>query len=262
MLEYDIQRLWLEDWDRSGWDRYFPAEGRFVWHALCDAARRDHVGGLGHALAAYLSDNYPVVEVDADRIVDFPLLVPIPRKSRRRIERLLCSAGHGYPETIGEVAHIGVELGLYHCYRTRGRTHWRAAPALPLPAEVFPLSLRQQQREDRLRWTTAAGFLSPEIVALLHRDGRPTKVVTSIERLSVRLDQDTVTVREGLSCLVDSGDRAGWPGTDMRAYAYDSAGRLRVASVDRLDTDEPCVLQPNWRRLSRRFRCAKGAPVA
>ena len=262
MLDDDIQRLWRADWDRSGWSRYFPAEGRFVWHALCNAAQQRHAGSLGRTLVAYLAQQYPDIDIDAVRIMDFPLLVPVTRRSRRRIQRHLNALGHAYPCTIGEVASVGERLGLYRQYRTRGQTHWRPSPALPLPAEVLTLSSRQQQHEDHLRWRAAAGFLGQEIVSLLNEDGRPARTVTSIERLAVRLDHDTITVREGLCCLMDGDSRTAWGGVDMRAYVYDASGRLRPSHVDGLDGDEPFVLQANWRRLSRRYHLAKTARVA
>lgn len=251
MLYDDAQLTLLMDWDRSGWCRFLPFEGRVLWDVFCDATTFDIDGDVEALVDWHLRTKYPPMTLDVAGLLDAPLQYRRGWAAQRRLERLFAKAGHCYPRTARDIVDVGVALGLYQCYKRGSVIRWRAPAALPLPAEVLPMTPRQRAREDAHRWDVAAGYPAARIAELLLEDGASAETVTSISHLATCLEEDTESIRQGLIYLCAPAFERPWRRPTMRMLAGGPGGRLGRASPERLEDDAPCVLVPHWRRLWR-----------
>jgi hypothetical protein len=253
----DAQLTLLMDWDRTGWCRYLPFEGRMLWDVFCDATTSDIDGDLDTLVDWHLCMKYPPLGLQVCQVLDAPLHYNRYWSDQRRLERLFAKADLPYPRTTRQVAEVGVAMGLYLRIEQGRVTRWRAPPALPLPTEVLPMTHRQRCREDDHRWHAAGYYPASQIADLLHSDGQPAETVTSIAHLARCLDEDPETIRQGLAHLCDTRFDGFFSRPAMRVFAGAGERNLVSVSPERLLADDPCVLVPHWRRLTRQYGLAE-----
>ncbi|MGH8882628.1 MAG: DUF6042 family protein [Stackebrandtia sp.] len=247
----DAELTLLMDWERSGWSRFLPFEGRVLWDVFCDATTFDIDGDLDTLVDWHLCTKYPPMGLDIARLLDAPLHQRRFRIDQRRVERTFARAGYAYPRTARDIVDVGVQLGLFRYSRHGDVTRWRVPLALPLPTEVLPMTTRQRLREDARRWHAASAPPASRVAALLLRDGQAPETVTSISQLARCLDADPESVRQGLVYLCGRGFERRWRRPAMRVFGGGEKGRLTTISPERLDGDDPCLLVPHWRTLRR-----------
>lgn len=165
------------------------------------------------------------------------------------IARLLADSGEEYPKTVGEVAELGVSLGLYRRENDGTTVRWRVPAALPLPTEVLPMTRRQRRAEDEYRWLMGGAEIARDLAEYLVDCGEAPESVTSVRHLADSLHCEPDSVRHGLEYLC--APLAG--GAFMRVYLGNGSRRRRQISPERLDVDDPCVIVPQWRKLWKRF---------
>lgn len=240
----------LHDFDRSGWCRFLPWEGSFLWTVLCEATELDLDGDLDALVDWYRGVAPGAFEMGLfqglDAIVDYGR----GWLDQRRLESTFARTGHRYPRTAREVAQVGLALGVYRREGAPGAHRWRAPPILPLPTETLAMTVRQRRDEDHRRqhllWSTPAH----EIVDALHDMGCPESVEASISDVADLIGVEVATARHALAHLVTDGRLRSKSRGLVRICLPGPKRRKRAADPELLDADQRFVLTPRWRALT------------
>ncbi|MGH8792931.1 MAG: DUF6042 family protein [Stackebrandtia sp.] len=245
-----VQRL--NDFDRTGWCRYLPWEGAFLWTMLCEATECRVDGDLDALVDRYRHVDPTPFSLGLFKGLDAVVDHRRRWRDKRGLARLFARTGSDYPQTAREVAEIGVSLGVYRCESDGDVVRWRVPAALPLPTEILEMTPRQRRAEDDRRQHLMWALPAHDIVDALHDAGCPDAVETTLGDLATLIGEDDETVRHALAHLADTRYNGRMGRALVRTYAVTWDGRRRV-DPERLETDELCLVVPHWRGLAATY---------
>mgnify|MGYP001367664163 CR=1 FL=1 len=201
------------DFLASGWARWLPRSARGLNMLLATAGvdGDDPLSPPPGSTSAALLDQLggmaaPAWALDEDLIAEArdPASRAALRAGLDRRRELLAPLGLGSGASMGDLLNLMLALGLATWSADDGDPPVvRTVDPLPLPAERLPLTPEEAAREDDLRWRALTQPVAERIAALLAGE-QVDVLVTSLERLAVRLGCDPDDVRQGLAGLVDA----------------------------------------------------------
>ncbi|WP_020421094.1 DUF6042 family protein [Amycolatopsis sp. ATCC 39116] len=233
------------DWAHSGWARLLPSSAHILETIVATATMENVDGNLRHLFkdrAARLRFPQGVATAVSwveDHIDDKTRA--LSEEAEAAFRAALAAAGRPVPGTIGELAVLLAELGVYqHSILPSGKEQWRAGPDLPAPEDVLALPASWLAREEERRWRLVTGRPALALARHLRNQGLKADLSTTILRLAQDSGLAADEVRRGLEGMAYRG----W----MTAHRHDA--QLRHADLRELDEHARFTLRPDLEAMA------------